>query len=47
VYQQLTREGTFEAKLNEIYGWGNQHGWEPVVHVDGKPRPAAVAADAA
>jgi hypothetical protein len=42
VYQSLTKEGTFEGKLTEIYAWGNQHGWEPVVHVNGRPQPAAV-----
>jgi hypothetical protein len=47
VYQKLALQGSFEAKLNEIYAWGNQHGWESVVHVNGQPQPAAAAGDAA
>jgi hypothetical protein len=27
-----------------MYGWGKQHGWEPVVWVNGAPTPAAAAA---
>ena len=40
VYQQLVAEGTFEAKLAELYDWGKRFGWEPVVWVDGQPHVA-------
>eukprot|EP00887_Chlorella_sp_A99_P005338 scaffold1.g5338.t1 len=33
-------EGTFEAKLQEMYDWGKVHSWEPVVWVDGRPQVA-------
>ena len=40
-YKLLVREGTFDEKLAELYRWGNQHGWEPVVmDKDGKPMVA-------
>jgi hypothetical protein len=40
----LVREGTFDEKLAEMYRWGNEHGWEPVVlDKDLKPRVAASA----
>ncbi|KAK9865738.1 hypothetical protein WJX84_006968 [Apatococcus fuscideae] len=29
VYQKLQADGTFEAKLAEMYRWGQQFGWEP------------------
>ena len=39
-YKQLVRDGTFDEKLSEMYRWGNQYGWEPVVMgSDGKPKP--------
>jgi hypothetical protein len=34
-------EGKLEAKLHEMYRWGKQYGWEPVVHVNGMPQPPA------
>ncbi|KAL4432378.1 hypothetical protein ABPG77_001677 [Micractinium sp. CCAP 211/92] len=40
VYQQLVREGAFEAKLQEMYDWGKRFGWEPVIWKDGQPHPA-------
>lgn len=40
VYQQLARDGTFEAKLQEMYDWGKRFGWEAVVWKDGQPHPA-------
>lgn len=47
VYQQLVREGAFEAKLREMYDWGKRFGWEPVVWKDGQPHPAPQPAPAA
>jgi len=39
-YRQLVEEGTFQEKLEELYNWGKQYGWEPVVlGKDGKPVP--------
>jgi hypothetical protein len=35
----LQAEGKLEAKLHEMYRWGKQYGWEPVVHVNGVPQP--------
>lgn len=41
VYCKLQAEGKLEAKLHEMYRWGKQYGWEPVVHVNGMPQPPA------
>lgn len=41
VYQKLQADGTFEAKLAEMYRWGQQFGWEPVTWKDGRPQPSA------
>lgn len=40
-------EGTLEDKLHEMYRWGKQYGWEPVVHVDGVPQPPTMTPAAA
>ncbi|KAL4430743.1 hypothetical protein ABPG75_005999 [Micractinium tetrahymenae] len=47
VYQQLVREGTFEAKLQGMYDWGKRFGWEPVIWKGGQPHPAPQAPPAA
>ncbi|KAF6265524.1 exonuclease-domain-containing protein [Scenedesmus sp. NREL 46B-D3] len=39
VYCKLQAEGKLEAKLHEMYRWGKQYGWEPVVHVNCVPQP--------
>ena len=36
---QLSGAGTFDKKLTEMYGWGKQYGWEPVVLKGGVPQP--------
>lgn len=40
VYKELKAAGQLEAKLDELYTWGNSYGWEPVVWKDGRPHPA-------
>ena len=39
-YRELVKEGKLHEKLEELYSWGKQHGWEPVtLGEDGKPIP--------
>lgn len=39
----IQAEGRLEEKLHEMYRWGKQYGWDPVVYVNGVPQPAASA----
>lgn len=40
VYLDLKQQGKFEELLDRIYGWGKNHGWEPVIWKDEVPHPA-------
>jgi PAB-dependent poly(A)-specific ribonuclease subunit 2 len=40
VHCRLESEGRLAAAVQEMYSWGQQHGWEPVTWRDGTPHPA-------